>query len=343
MTGDHPAERLLAAYVSTGGPSPGPSAAGDRAGHGRAGTPPPVGAPRAGVTPDGTTPGGTSRAGVTPDGTTPGGTSRAGTRPGGPEAAPGALTADELWAVEAHLEGCAACRARLAVVVGEHEPAVTALLTAVRLDLEPTLAAVRPAPPRRRRPWPAAWATPAMAPWLVMITVITLAALLLDLLATHTLPIPPLLLVAPALPLLGVAAAWSRGLDPAFELTAVTPRSGLGLLLGRTLAVLLVLFPLLLAGGAITGVGTALWLLPALALTATALGLGSVIGVTRAVVVLGIGWSGAVLVPALALDTAPAVLQPEHFTGWALLLGLGAGVAALRRRAFALPGAGGRR
>lgn len=322
MTGDHPAGRLLAAYVSTGGPPPGPSVAGDRTDRGRAGTPSP---------------------GRLPGGATPGDPTPGGTPTGGPEAAPGALTADELWAVESHLEGCTACRARLAAVVGEHEPAVTALLTAVRLDLEPGLAAVPPAPPRRRRPWPAAWATPAMAPWLVMITVITLAALLLDLLATHTLPTPPVLLVAPALPLLGVAAAWSRGLDPAFELTAVTPRSGLGLLLGRTLAVLLVLFPLLLAGGAITGVGTALWLLPAMALTAAALGLGSVIGVARAVVVLGAGWAGAVLVPALALDTAPVVLQPEHLTGWALLLGLGAGVAALRRRAFTVPGAGGRR
>ncbi|WP_338316445.1 hypothetical protein [Streptomyces bohaiensis] len=177
-----------------------------------------------------------------------------------------------------------------------------------------------------------------MAPWLAMVTCLTLAALLLDLLATHTLPVPAVLVVAPALPLLGVAAAWSRGLDPAFELTVATPRSGLGLLLGRTLAVLLLLFPLLLVAGALTGVGVAAWLLPAIALTSAALALGSVVGVPRAVTVLGALWAVAVAAPALVLGTLPVVLHPDHLAGWAALLVLGAAVVALRRHAFAAPG-----
>ncbi|MFX4294330.1 zf-HC2 domain-containing protein [Streptomyces bohaiensis] len=286
MTGDHPSERLLAAYVSPG----------DR----------PTGAASAGPAPDADVPA-------------------------------GPLTPDELWAVESHLEGCGPCRARVAVAVDRHRPDVTGLLDAVRRDLGPALDSVAPAPPRRRR-LPAGWATPAMAPWLAMVTCLTLAALLLDLLATHTLPVPAVLVVAPALPLLGVAAAWSRGLDPAFELTVATPRSGLGLLLGRTLAVLLLLFPLLLVAGALTGVGVAAWLLPAIALTSAALALGSVVGVPRAVTVLGALWAVAVAAPALVLGTLPVVLHPDHLGGWAALLVLGAAVVALRRHAFAAPG-----
>ncbi|MFJ3327495.1 zf-HC2 domain-containing protein [Streptomyces griseus] len=243
------------------------------------------------------------------------------------------LPADALWAMEAHLEQCAPCRRRLAGAAAE-VPAVTALLTAVRSDLEPALDRSTPAPRRRRRP--TAWATPVMGPWLAMVIGVSVVAALLDRTAGWTRGAPPVLLLAPVLPLAGVAAAWSRGLDPAFELTAVTPRAGLSLLLRRTATVLAVVLPVHLVAGLLTGVALAQWLLPSLALTATALALGGVIGVGRATVALGALWTVAVLAPAAALGRL-FLLRPEHLPLWALALAAAVGVVLARRRSYTTP------
>ncbi|GHF67059.1 zf-HC2 domain-containing protein [Streptomyces sp. NRRL_ISP-5395] len=243
------------------------------------------------------------------------------------------LPADALWAVEAHLEQCAPCRRRLAGAAAE-VPAVTALLTAVRSGLEPALDRSTPAPLRRRRP--TAWATPVMGPWLAMVIGVSVVAVLLDRTAGWTGGAPPVLLLAPVLPLAGVAAAWSRGLDPAFELTAVTPRAGLSLLLRRTATVLAVVLPVHLVAGLLTGVALAQWLLPSLALTATALALGGVIGVGRATVALGALWTVAVLAPAAALGRL-FLLRPEHLPLWALALAAAVGVVLARRRSYTTP------
>ncbi|MDT0439603.1 MULTISPECIES: zf-HC2 domain-containing protein [Streptomyces] len=240
------------------------------------------------------------------------------------------LPADRLWAVEAHLEGCSGCRARLAAEAGGL-PDVTALLTTVRDGLEPGLAASRPAARGARRV--TAWTTPVMAPWLATIVAVTAVAVLLDRTARWSGGVSPVLLLAPALPLAGVAAAWTRGLDPAFELTAATPRAGLPLLLRRTLTVLAVLLPVHATAGLLTGVALAQWLLPSLALTAAALALGGVIGVGRATAVLGVLWSAAVLAPAVTLGSAP-LLRPGGLPGWAGVLVLGVGVLLARRRAY---------
>lgn len=227
------------------------------------------------------------------------------------DCAPGGSTiaADELWAVEAHLETCPACRDRLSAAVGTvqpavgtAQPAVAALTAAVWSELEPQLAAVAPAPPRRLAARLSTWTTPAMTPWLAMVLVVTALALLLD--RANDGPDPDrislLLVLAPVLPVGGVAAAWSRGLDPAYELTAATPRAGLPLLLRRTAAVLAVVLPALLLGGWATGVTAAQWLLPCLAFTSTTLALGALVGVTRAAVAVAAGWLALVVAPTLA-------------------------------------------
>ena len=50
------------------------------------------------------------------------------------------LTADEVWAVEAHLETCRGCRDRLSATVEAEVPAVAALVDSVWSGLEPRLA-----------------------------------------------------------------------------------------------------------------------------------------------------------------------------------------------------------
>jgi hypothetical protein len=246
------------------------------------------------------------------------------------------LAADEVWAVEAHLEACRVCRDRLAAAVAAHVPDVAALVDTVWSGLEARLP-VTATMPRGRR-WTARvsrWLTPTMVPWLAMVLGVTLLALLLDLAGTGSGEVSLVLLFAPVLPVLGVAASWSRGLDPAYELTASVPRAGLYLVLRRTASVLGVVVPALLVGGWATGVMVAQWLLPCLAFTAATLALGGVLGVTRAAVALAAVWAAVVVAPTLATSRTAVALQTDGLPVWALLLTLGTGVVIARRGAYA--------
>ncbi|GAA1257223.1 zf-HC2 domain-containing protein [Kitasatospora nipponensis] len=251
------------------------------------------------------------------------------------------MAADTVWALEAHLETCAPCRSRLADSVATEAPGIAGLLDTVRAGLEPQLDAAVRGPSRRRRPrWVSAWMTPVMAPWLAMTAVVTLTALLLGAVVPAEVfgGSSTMSLIAPVLPLCGVAASWSRGLDPAHELTASTARAGLPLLLRRTTAVLVVVLPGLLVWGWLTGTMTAAqWLLPSLAFTSTALALGSVVGVTRAATGLVAAW-GVVVAPTWVTGRVPSVLQlalqRNQLPLWGLLLALGIGAVIARRNAY---------
>ncbi|MET8699549.1 zf-HC2 domain-containing protein [Kitasatospora sp. NPDC004723] len=249
------------------------------------------------------------------------------------------LATDEVWALEAHLEACRTCRDRLSAAVTTGAPAVAALTEAVWDGLAPQLD--RAVPARRRltaRLSP--WTTPAMTPWLAMVLAVTLLALLLDLTGPGSGRISLVLLLAPVLPVGGVALSWSRGLDPAHELTAATPRAGLPLLLRRTVAVLAVVIPALFAAGWATGLTAAQWLLPCLAFTSAALALGGLIGMTRAALALTAAWAAAVSAQALAAGHTPSVLRAEGLPqwGWGLLLALGAVIVLTRRGAYTAQG-----
>ncbi|WP_329219835.1 zf-HC2 domain-containing protein [Streptomyces sp. NBC_01485] len=264
------------------------------------------------------------------------------------------LAVDEVWALEAHLEACRGCRDRLSAAVGAEAPAVAALVGTVWSGLEPRVA-VTATMPRGRR-WSARlsrWLTPTMAPWLAMVVGVTLLALLLDLVDTGSGSgsgpnlvsgsgsggVSLVLLFAPVLPVLGVAASWSRGLDPAYELTASVPRAGLYLVLRRTASVLGVVVPALLVGGWVTGVMVAQWLLPCLAFTATTLALGGVVGVTRAAVALAAVWAAVIVAPTLADGRTTFALQTDGLPVWGLILALGVGVVIARRGAYSVLGA----
>lgn len=264
------------------------------------------------------------------------------------------LAADEVWAVEAHLEGCRVCRDRLSAAVVARAPDVVALVDAVRSGLEPQLAAVAPLPRRRLRSVRlSSWLTPAMVPWLAMIVSVTLLALLLDLVGgdfglgsgvgSGSRQVSLVLLLAPVLPVLGVAASWSRALDPAYELTASVPRAGLHLVLRRTASVLAVVVPALLAAGwatGVPGVTAAQWLLPCLAFTSTTLALGGVVGVTRAAVALVAVWAAVVVIPTMAASRATFALRTGGgLPVWGLVLVLGVGVVITRRGAYSVLGA----
>jgi len=232
-----------------------------------------------------------------------------------------------VWSVEVHLETCADCRARLA---GSTTDPTRALLDRVAAGLDRGIAA-GPAPARGRRAWSALhrrWLVWALLPWLTMTAGVLGCAVLLQTLQPA---LPSLvLLLAPVAPLPGVAVAWSRRADPAWELIAGTPAAGLTLLLRRTALVLAVVVPLLALAGARTGVSLALVLLPALTCTAATIALGGLAGVRRAALAVGVVWVGAVVLPTVATAELPVALRAGSMPLWALAAAALVAVAASR-------------
>ena len=238
-----------------------------------------------------------------------------------------------VWSIEVHLESCADCRARLA---GSTTAESRALVAEVAFVLDREIAA-GPAPKPRplfRTAVRQRWFVAVMLPWVAMTAAVLGTAVAL----THSLQYLPsiVLLLAPLAPLPGVAAAWSRRTDPAWELIAGTPSAGLTMMLRRTAVVLVLVIPVLAALGT-AGAGRAtpaLMLLPCLAFTAATLLLGSFVGVRRAAIGLMVAWSATVVAPSLATAELPVLLTPAATVGWALVTVLLTALTLLRAGAF---------
>jgi hypothetical protein len=247
---------------------------------------------------------------------------------------------DALWAVEVHLEACAGCRARLSEAVTRRSSDTVVLLERVRAGLDAEVARISPMPARRglrrlsgRALW---WCPPALLPRLGMTVLVVLVALGLDLadgVVGGQLP-SLVLLLAPVAPLLGVAAAWSRGLDPANELVVASARGGLAMVLRRAVAVLVVVIPMLAIAGWLVGASPARWLLPCLAFTVGALALGEVVGLHRAATGLALGWVAVVVAPSLITAEVPVLLAPAALPVWAGLTAAVAVATVVRRDAY---------
>ena len=151
-----------------------------------------------------------------------------------------------------------------------------------------------------------------------------------------------LLVAAPVLPLVGVTAAFASRGDPAREIIVAAPTSALELFLIRALAVLApaaaaaVLASLFVPG---QGWEPALWLAPALGLSATTLALGSWVSLRTAAWLVGVGW---VLVSFAGVRDAPradllhhvAAFRPAGQLALVALTLVASSVVAVRRDAF---------
>ncbi|MFD6609333.1 zf-HC2 domain-containing protein [Micromonospora chalcea] len=246
------------------------------------------------------------------------------------------------WTVEVHLEGCAECRDRLGELAA---PPLRALLGDAReAILEQARTGPRPAPRRPLRRWWLRWTDWSLLAWAAMTSTAILAAVLLD----RNYPEQPstVLLLAPVAPLAGLAVAWSHRANPAWEVVAGTARAGLELLLRRTLAVLLLVAPVLAVAGLAVGRNPVLWLLPCLTFVAATLLLGSRVGVPLAAAVLGGGWLAAVAAvsftggPDLARAAAAteALIRPATMPVWATAAVVLTVLAVLRADHLRRPG-----
>ncbi len=198
------------------------------------------------------------------------------------------------YSVEAHLVACADCREMVATEVAP--PRVDVVWHSLLDELD----APKPGPVERfllalRVPDHLARllaATPSLRlSWLLAV----IGTLLFAVGAAHIGPGEGalFLVVAPLLPVAGVAAAYGRAFDPAAAVSTATPAAGVHLVAVRSAAVLTTTIGLsLLAGTAMPGGGVVAWgwLLPALGLSLATLAAATVVDATRAAVALSGAW-----------------------------------------------------
>lgn len=256
--------------------------------------------------------------------------------------ADGRLVGPVADSLEAHVLGCAGCRADLADRAPVPEDVWHAIVTGIEAPVPSRVerGLLRLGIPEHTARLLAA--TPSLrGAWLLSVT----ATLLFAAVATRLVPgdrgFAIYLVLAPVVPLVGVAAAYgggSGGSGLLAELATAAPISNERLLLLRAVAVLV-------TSCAITAVAALIglphlgwiavaWLLPALALTSATLALATAVQLRVAAAALGSGW---LLVTGEAVRGAAAPLETfGHLTQLSsLVIGLaGAAVVARRHTAF---------
>lgn len=225
----------------------------------------------------------------------------------------GALDGVEALSVEQHLVHCAACRGAIRAHVDPRPLALT--WDAVRDEIDrPPLPLVLRLAQRLGLSEPTALLLAASAAlrtsWLVS-GLLALGFATLAALVAGPGGIAPFLLVAPLVPVLGVAATYGGRSDPLEGLIATSPYGRTRLVLVRTLAVLVTVLPFaFLLGLTLPGpewIATA-WLGPALALVPITLAVSSVVGPRTGASAVAIAWSGVVL---FSLRQLPATWPVE--------------------------------
>jgi len=202
----------------------------------------------------------------------------------------------QAFSVEAHLQACARCRTALAPLADRerHElvwlEVVDALDAAqagpferwlARLGVPGHSARLLAATPSLRGSWLAAVA--AALGFAVVAAQGSHAGLLV------------FLLLAPVLPVAGVAAAYGPGVDPTYEVGVAAPMTGWRLLLLRAVVVLAATTALAAGAAALLpGLGweAIAWLLPSLGLTLATLALATVTSPLRAATLVALVWTG---------------------------------------------------
>lgn len=121
------------------------------------------------------------------------------------------------------------------------------------------------------------------------------------------------LLLAPLVPLFGVAASFDPTLDPSHEVASVAPYPALRLLLLRATAVLATCLPIVAVAGALLPATTWVavgWLLPALAFSLAVLALAPWIPMTHSAAAIATLWAGALLGAGITREAAVLVAPP---------------------------------
>lgn len=145
-----------------------------------------------------------------------------------------------------------------------------------------------------------------------------------------------LLLLAPLVPVLGVALAYGPNADPSYEMQLATPMRGLRLVAIRSVVVISI------SAVVVTGLAlvdeiarpyAAAWLLPALAVTGTSLMLMTWVGPRRASTIAAVVWIVGVLVAEQAGGALAAFTAGGQITA-SVVVAVSVGVSIRRRSSF---------
>lgn len=212
----------------------------------------------------------------------------------------GRLDAVDGASVEQHVTRCAGCRAAITPLVDRH--ALDRAWTGIRDAIEtPPLPLLVRAARRCGLPEPTAVllaATTSLRTSWVVSSVVALAFAVLAVSVAGDDMLAPFLLVAPMVPVIGVAAVYGPQSDPLETLVVTAPYGRTRLILLRTLAVLVSVVPIAVALGLFLPGPPWLavaWLGPALAMVPSLMALASFVGPRNAAATLAIAWCGAVL------------------------------------------------
>jgi hypothetical protein len=251
----------------------------------------------------------------------------------------GGLPDSAASSVEAHLLTCAVCRRAVAgkadterldrlwdaLADGAHADRVGVLeRLLLRVGVSEPVARILVCTPSLRGPWLAA----------VTVTLVLAAA------ASHLTGGGdlPFLVVAPLMPVAGVALSFGRGADPAWEVGESTPTGGIFLVLIRTLAILAVCLTVTAAAAlALPSPGSRAlgWLLPSFCLALLTL----TISTTRAAMPwvaagVSIAWMTAVAVADMSAQRAEVLFGAQGQTVLGVLAAVALGVLLTRRSAI---------
>ncbi len=202
--------------------------------------------------------------------------------------------------VEQHLTRCGDCRSAIRPLVDqralergwigvresiERPPQPLPVRIATRLGLGDSTAVLLAATASLRTAW-------------LTSSVLALAFAAITVIATGGEALAPFLLVAPMVPVVGVAAAYGPSQDPLETLVVTAPYGRTRLVLLRTVAVLVSVLPVAVALGSLLPGPQWLavaWLGPALAMVPLLLAAASFVGPRAAAAALAILWSGTVV------------------------------------------------
>ena len=246
----------------------------------------------------------------------------------------GELDAIHGASVEQHLTRCSECRTSIRPLVDQS--ALDRAWSGIRETVEAT---PLPLPIRIARrlglPGPTAVLLAATASlrtaWLVS-SVVALAFAAAAVVATGGEALAPFLLVAPMVPVVGVAAAYGPSQDPLETLVVTAPYGRTRLVLLRTVAVLVSVLPVAVAMGTLLPGPSWLavaWLGPALSMVPVLMAVASFVGPRAAAAGLAILWSGAVL-GSLRGQPAEWLLQAEQQSAYLVLAGVALAVLAVQ-------------
>ena len=252
--------------------------------------------------------------------------------------------------VEQHVVACAACQATVARAM-QPIPYAAGLLPRSAPTAPPDLAAVWtavrdavevPSPSFLERllarlglpPGEAmiAASAPALRGSWICALALSITFALAGVLAVHNGSASLVLMIAPVMPVLGVAIAFGPDAGPVLEQETATPYPLERLILLRTAAVLIGALPVVIGGQLVLRETAAwLWLLPALGFTAAVLALSTWFGPWRPAAAVSLAWVSATYAAA-RFDTVWDVFAPRYLTLYVLMLVAGPLVFVARSR-----------